>query len=49
VSEGPLYKLADIMFVENHAFSSEKLRQQFPLKRGDLFERGKVASGLVSR
>ena len=36
------------MFVENHAFSSEKLRQQFPLKMGDLFERDKVASGLVS-
>jgi outer membrane protein assembly factor BamA len=48
VSEGPLYKLGEVMFVENHAFSSEKLRQQFPLKVGDLFERGKVASGLVS-
>ncbi len=48
ISDGPQYKLADIMFVENHAFSSEKLRQQFPLKRGDLFERGKVASGLES-
>jgi outer membrane protein assembly factor BamA len=48
VSEGPQYKLADVMFVENHAFSSEKLRQQFPLKMGDLFERDKVASGLVS-
>jgi outer membrane protein assembly factor BamA len=48
ISDGPQYKLADIMFVENHAFSSEKLRQQFPLKMGDLFERDKVASGLVS-
>jgi outer membrane protein assembly factor BamA len=48
VSEGPQYKLADVIFVENHAFSSEKLRQQFPLKMGDLFERYKVASGLVS-
>ena len=48
VSEGPLYKLGEVMFVENHAFSSEKLRQQFPLKMGDLFERDKVASGLVS-
>jgi len=46
VSEGARYKLAEITLVENHAFSSEKLRQQFPLKRGDLFERGKVASGL---
>jgi len=48
VSEGARYKLAEITFVENHAFSSEKLRQQFPLKRGDLFERGKVAGGLDS-
>jgi outer membrane protein assembly factor BamA len=48
VSEGARYKLAEITFVENHAFSSETLRQQFPLKRGDLFARGKVASGLQS-
>ena len=48
VSEGARYKLGEITFVENHAFSSEELRQQFPLKRGDLFERGKVASGLES-
>jgi outer membrane protein assembly factor BamA len=48
VSEGARYKLAEITFVENHAFSSEILRKQFPLKKGDLFERGKVASGLES-
>lgn len=34
VSEGARYKLAEITFVENHSFSSEKLRQQFPLKKG---------------
>ena len=48
VSEGARYKLAEITFVENHAFSSEQLRHQFPLKSGDLFERGKVAGGLES-
>jgi hypothetical protein len=48
VSDGPRYKLAEITFVDNHAFPSEKLREQFPLKRGDLFERGKVAGGLDS-
>lgn len=48
VSEGARYKLAEITFVENHAFSSEILRKQFPLKKGGLFERGKVASGLGS-
>ena len=48
VSDGLQYKLAEITFVENHAFSSERLRQEFPLRRGDLFSRGKVASGLQS-
>ena len=48
VSEGPRYRLANITFVDNHAFSSERLRQTFPLKTGDVFERGKVASGLES-
>ena len=48
ISDGPLYKLGEITFLDNHAFSSEKLRQQFPLKRGDLFARGKVASGIES-
>ena len=48
VSEGARYKLAEITFVENHTFSSEELREQFPLRRGELFERGKVASGLTS-
>jgi hypothetical protein len=34
VAEGPKFKVGEITFVENHAFSAEKLRQQFPLKRG---------------
>lgn len=48
VSEGARYRLAEITFVQNHAISSQKLREQFPLKKGELFERGKVASGLES-
>src|SRR6266849_1814414 len=32
ISHGPRYKLAEIKFVENHAFSTAKLRRQFPLK-----------------
>jgi outer membrane protein assembly factor BamA len=48
VSEGPQYKLADVSFANNHAFPVAKLRQQFPLKKGALMERGKVASGLES-
>jgi len=48
VSEGPIYKLADITFLDNHAFSSERLREAFPLKAGEVFERRKIASGLES-
>ncbi|HEV3511805.1 MAG TPA: POTRA domain-containing protein [Candidatus Sulfotelmatobacter sp.] len=48
VSEGPIYKLADITFLGNHAFSADRLRQAFPLKKGDVFARSKVAAGLES-
>lgn len=48
VSEGPQYRLGEVTFVKNHAFPVEELRQQFPLKKGDLMERDKVASGLES-
>jgi len=46
VAEGPLYKLAEITFVDNHAISSDRLRQAFPLKKGAVFSRTKVAGGL---
>jgi outer membrane protein assembly factor BamA len=48
VSEGPLYRLADVSFVNNRAFPVAKLREQFPLKKGALMERAKVAGGLES-
>jgi outer membrane protein assembly factor BamA len=48
VAEGPRYKLADITFLNNHAFSGQRLREVFPLKTGDVFGRSKVASGLES-
>jgi len=48
VVEGPKYKLAKITFLENHAVSTETLRGEFPLKPGDVFERGKIVSGLES-
>jgi outer membrane protein assembly factor BamA len=48
VSDGLKYKLAEITFIENHAFSPEELRKQFPLRRGDVFSRGKIAGGLES-
>lgn len=48
VAEGQRYKLAQVKVVENHAFSAEKLRSQFPMRPGQLFERSKVAAGLES-
>jgi outer membrane translocation and assembly module TamA len=48
VDEGPLFRLNQITFLEYHAFSAEKLRDAFPLKKGDVFARSKVASGLES-
>jgi outer membrane protein assembly factor BamA len=46
VLEGSQYSLAEIGFIGNHAFSADELRNKFPLKKGDLFARDKVASGL---
>jgi outer membrane protein assembly factor BamA len=46
VLEGPRYRLAEIGFVGNHAFDADELRNKFPFKKGDLFARDKIASGL---
>ena len=48
VSEGLLYRLGEVRFVKNHAFSGEELRQQFPLTTHDIFVRSKIARGLES-
>lgn len=48
VVEGPRYKLGEINFVNNHAFSAEKLRQEFPVKAGDSFQRSKLGYGMGS-
>ena len=48
VDEGPLFRLNQITFLENHAFTVEQLRATFPLKKGDVFSRGKVAAGIES-
>jgi outer membrane protein assembly factor BamA len=47
VDEGAQFRLNQITFLENHAFSTDELRAAFPLKKGDVFSRGKVASGLT--
>src|ERR1051326_3675196 len=48
VAEGPVYKLSEITFLDNHAFSAQRLRDVFPLKPGEVFERSKIAGGLES-
>jgi outer membrane protein assembly factor BamA len=48
VAEGQRHRLAQIEFVGNHSFSAKRLRQQFPLKTGDVFDRDKIAGGLES-
>jgi outer membrane protein assembly factor BamA len=46
VQEGRLFRLGEIRFSGNHAVSSAKLRGVFPLRKGDLFAREKIAGGL---
>jgi len=46
VLEGQRYKLSEIRFTGNRAFGAAKLRREFPLKRGDLFEKDKIAGGI---
>ena len=48
VSEGPKYKLGQVSFVQNRAFTAEQLREQFPIKKDALMERTKIAMGLES-
>lgn len=48
VVDGPQYKLGVLEITGNHAFTAEQLRAEFPLKNGELFKRGKVASGMES-
>jgi len=48
LSEGARYKLGQVSFVQNLAFTAEELREQFPIKKGALMERTKIAMGLES-
>ena len=48
VLEGPRYKVGEINFSGNHALSSAKLRGAFPVNKGDLFNRDKIATGIES-
>ena len=46
VQEGPRYRMAEIGFAGNRAFTAAELGNEFPIKTGDLFMRNKIASGL---
>jgi outer membrane protein assembly factor BamA len=48
VAEGNKYSVGEIEFSGNTAFSTEKLRAQFPIRKGDAFERDKYARGADS-
>jgi len=48
VIEGPRFKFGEIGFTGNHAFSSDTLVAEFPVKKGSVFERDKIAHGLES-
>jgi outer membrane protein insertion porin family len=46
VLEGPRFRLAEINFTGNHAFTADELRRKFLLKQGDLLVRDKIVGGL---
>lgn len=46
VTEGRRFRFGEIKFIGNHVFSTSKLRSEFSLKKGDLFAREKIATGL---
>lgn len=46
VTEGPRCRLSSIEFTGNHDIRSATLRAKFPMKKGDAFNRAKVAGGL---
>lgn len=48
IDEGPLYHVGEITFVGNHAFSAAKLRAAFPIKKGAVYQRSKIVSGLAA-
>ena len=46
VSEGPLFHLAELRFKGNKAFSSDELRNMFPIHPGDVFNAEQIRLGL---
>jgi len=46
VAEGQIFKFGQVRFVGNHAFQEPELRQSFPLRKGEIFNRSALAAGL---
>jgi outer membrane protein insertion porin family len=46
VEEGKQYRLGDLRIVDMKAFPEPQLRDLFPIQRGEIFSRQKVAKGL---
>jgi len=46
VSEGPLFHIGEVKFKGNEALASGKIGAEFPIKKNDIFTRGKTAAGL---
>lgn len=46
VEEGPLFHVGEVKFSGNRAYSTDDLRAQFPVKKGDVFTRSRIAGGL---
>lgn len=48
ISEGPRFKMGEVRFSGNHAFTSEQLKAEFPLRKGERFNRSKIGKSLES-
>jgi len=46
VDEGQIYKFGEVSFVGNHAFQTPELRRAFSLRKGEIFNRTSIGSGL---
>ena len=46
VAEGPRFRIGEIDFTGNRAYKSSQLRALFPVKKGEVFERSRIGTGL---
>jgi outer membrane translocation and assembly module TamA len=46
VAEGPRFRIGEIDFTGNRAYKSSQLRALFPVKKGEVFKRSRIGTGL---